>query len=411
MDLPLGPVVGTAFLGDVELVRPDLEPEHRLDVLPAGIRDGDLLDLAKAARVLRTPVARTASDEEVGALASGRAPGAMPPIRELIRMPVYADHAIEGDRDIAFRSGSLEWAVRRDRAVWEEISGVMYADLMQQPGELPQLPSAPGGRPATEHPGAAPRGTMGATVRSPEAPSPHGTAHDRRAALAALDAVLPTVLPEATERSLVALARQAQVRPFRRHEQVLSQSRDPLLTLVVDGHLGAVRSDADGRQQMITIAGPGELVGVLSLRPDAPSVDLVGLNRGTAAVWPGDLVLALARVDAGLAVGLLDNALGSAVRLLNRLEHVTFSSVSRRLAMILWMRRELLFDARRPLLSRPQLADLAGTSREMAGRVIRDFEQRGLIARVGVTGLILKDPIGLRAAAGIDKGDVSRIGR
>lgn len=229
--------------------------------------------------------------------------------------------------------------------------------------------------------------------------------------LEALEAVLPRVLPEAGEPSLVALVRQAQARPFRRHELVLSQGRDPLLTLVVEGHLGAVRSDPDGRQQMITIAGPGELVGVISLRRDAPSVDLVGLSRGTAALWPGDLVMALARVDAGLAVGLLDNALRSAGRLLNRLEHVTFDSVSRRLAMILWMRRDLLFDARRPLLSRPQLADLAGTSREMAGRVIRDFEQRGLIGRVGMTGLVLHDPHGLRAAAGIvEEGDVHGAG-
>lgn len=229
------------------------------------------------------------------------------------------------------------------------------------------------------------------------------TAHDDRASL---EALLPTVLPGTAERSLVALVRQAQVRPFRRHEHVLSQRHDPLLTLVLDGYLGAWRSDADDHRQMITIAAPGEFVSVLSLRQGAPAVDLVGLNSGTAALWPGDLVMSLARLDAGLAVGLLDHALRSAGKLLSRLEHVTFDTVGRRLAMILWMRRELLFDARRPLLSRPQLADLAGTSREMAGRVIRDFEQRGLIARVGGTGLVLLDPIGLRAAAGIDEGDV-----
>jgi hypothetical protein len=39
----------------------------------------------------------------------------------------------------------------------------------------------------------------------------------------------------------------------------------------------------------------------------------------------------------------------------------------------------------------------------MAGRVIRDFEQRGIIARQGGTGLVLLDPGGLRAAAGIDE--------
>jgi CRP-like cAMP-binding protein len=246
---------------------------------------------------------------------------------------------------------------------------------------------------------------MGRTVQPSGASSSRVDAHDRRAAIVGLEALLHTVLPEAADRSLVALARQAQVRPFRRHELVLSQSRDPLLTLVLDGNVGAVRADTEGHRHMITIAGPRELVGVISLLPDAPSVDLVGLSRGTAALWPGALIMALARVDAGLAVGLLDHALRSATRLLNRLEHMTFDSVSRRLAMILWMRRELLFDVRRPLVSRPQLADLAGTSREMAGRVIRDFEQRGLVARVGGTGLVLLDPAGLRTAAGIEDGD------
>lgn len=233
------------------------------------------------------------------------------------------------------------------------------------------------------------------------------TAHDHRAAL---EALLPTVLPEAAGRSLAALARTAQIRPFRRHEHVLSQTQAPLLTLVVHGHLGAWRSDADAHRQMITIAGRGELVSLLSLRPGAPAVDLVGLNGGAAALWPGDSVMSLARADAGLAVGLLDHALRSATRLLNRLEHVTFDTVGRRLATILWMRRELLFHERRPLLSRPQLADLAGTSREMAGRVIRDFEQRGLIARVGGTGLVLLDPVGLRAAAGVDDGGAGHPG-
>ncbi len=226
-----------------------------------------------------------------------------------------------------------------------------------------------------------------------------------------LESLLPLVLPGSANRSRVALIRQAQIRPFRRHDHLLSQMRDPLLTLVLDGHLGAWRSDADGHRQMITIAGPGEIVGVFSLQPGAPSVDLVGLDRGTAALWPGDMVMTLARLDASLAVGLLDHTLRGSARLLNRLEHVTFDTVSRRLAAILWMRRELLFDARRPLLSRPQLADLAGTSREMAGRVIRDFEQRGLIARVGGTGLVLLDPAGLRAAAGIDVSQVVDHGR
>jgi len=181
---------------------------------------------------------------------------------------------------------------------------------------------------------------------------------------AVLETLLPSVLPRATERSLAVLVRQAQLRSFRRHEVVLSQDLDPLLTLVVGGHLGAWRSDVEGRRQMIMITVPGELASVLSLRRGAPRVDLVALDAGIAALWRGDLVLSLAGADAGLAVGLFGHALASAGRLLDRLEHVTFDTVSRRLALILWMRRELLFDERRPLLSRQELADFAATSRK-----------------------------------------------
>ena len=251
-------------------------------------------------------------------------------------------------------------------------------------------------------------------MRSRQSPPLRGAAHDTAAAPAApaapagpeaLGALLPTVLPEAGERSIIALVRGARMQPFRRHDHVQSQTHDPLLTLVVAGHLGVLRSDADGHQHMITIAGRGEFVSVLSLAREAPPVDLVALDDGIAALWQGELVMSLARVDVGLAVALLHHALRSANRLLNRLEHVSFDSVSRRLAVILWMRREVLFDTRRPLLSRPQLASLAGTSREMTGRVIRDFEQRGVIARVRGTGLVLLDPDGLRAAAGLGQDD------
>ncbi len=246
-------------------------------------------------------------------------------------------------------------------------------------------------------------------MRPHEGPPLRGAAHGNPGALAALEALLPTVLPETTERSLSALVRGARLRPFQRHDLVQSQSHEPLLTLVVAGHLGVLRSDADGHQQMITIAGRGEFASALSLARKPPPVDLMALDDGTSALWRGELVISLARVDPGLALALLDHTLRGATRLLNRLDHVSFNSVSRRLATILWMRREVLFDARRPLLSRPQLADLAGTSREMTGRVIRDFEQRGLIARVGRTGLVLLDPDGLRAAASLGQHDTGEV--
>lgn len=231
------------------------------------------------------------------------------------------------------------------------------------------------------------------------APAPDRAAPDELAAL------LTRLFPEASDSSRAALVRQAQRRTFRRHEDVVSQGFASLAALVLKGHLGVVRLDPDGQQQMIRIVEPGVFVNVIALRYGPSAIDLVGLDDGVVALWAGDLVLALARRDAGLGVDLLQHALAGAGMLLQRVDGMTFDSVTRRLARILWTQRDLLFDPRRPLLSRPQLADLAGATREMTGRIIRDFERRGIVARIGQAGLVLLEPDRLRAEAGVDAQD------
>ena len=44
------------------------------------------------------------------------------------------------------------------------------------------------------------------------------------------------------------------------------------------------------------------------------------------------------------------------------------------------------------------LPELVATSREMTGRVVRDLEREGVIARVGRRGLRLLNPVALEAA-------------
>jgi len=219
----------------------------------------------------------------------------------------------------------------------------------------------------------------------------------------ALEDVLARTLDQTSGGTRAALVRQARFRSFQRHEHVAHQGLEPSLALVVSGHLGVWRSDPSGQRQMIRIAHPGDIVSVLVLRrhPTAPA-DLVGLDRGIVALWPGALVMALARTDAGLAIDLLQHALTSAARLLERLERMSFDSVSRRLAGVLWRERVLLFDPVRPLLSRPELADLAGATREMTDRVIRSFEAQSTIRRVGRSGLVLEDAAKLESLAKMD---------
>lgn len=216
--------------------------------------------------------------------------------------------------------------------------------------------------------------------------------------------VLARILPESSDDSRDALARHAQLRAFRRHGGIVSQGFEPLVVLCVRGHLGGWRSDPDGKRQMIRIVGPADLLNLAALRRGPSPIDLVGLDSGLVAVWSGELLLGLARRDPGLGVDLLGHAIAGTQRLAERVDRMTFDSVTRRLARILWVQRDLLFG-QRPLLSRPELADLAGATREMTGRVIRDLEERGIVRRVGPTGLELLDPDALRDEAGIEAGD------
>lgn len=204
------------------------------------------------------------------------------------------------------------------------------------------------------------------------------------------------------------LLRGARFRAFTRRDLVVAQDDATLVILVIAGHLGGWRSDAEGRQHMVRIAGPGTLINVVALHRAPSVVDLVGLDEGLVALWPGDLVMTLVRRDAGLGIDLLGLVLAGAEGLLQRIDRMTFDSVTRRLARILWVERDLLFDPRRPLLSRPELADLAGATREMTGRVIRDFERRGLVGRTGRSGLVLLDREGLRVEAGIAEDESAR---
>jgi CRP-like cAMP-binding protein len=223
-----------------------------------------------------------------------------------------------------------------------------------------------------------------------------------------LAAVLEEMLHETNRTTHAALVRKARLHTFVRHDLVAAQGDASLVIVVIVGHLGGWRSDAEGQQHMVKIAPPGTLINVVALHRNPSVVDLVGLDEGLVALWPGDLVMTLARRDPGLGIDLLGLALTGAEGLLQRIDRMKFDSVTRRLAGILWVHRDLLFDPHRPLLSRPELADLAGATREMTGRVIRDFEHRGLVGRTGRSGLVLLDAEGLRAEAGITVDEPTR---
>lgn len=198
------------------------------------------------------------------------------------------------------------------------------------------------------------------------------------------------------------LLRAATPREFDRH-QVIATSDAPLAGILLDGYAAARTSDEAGHEFLLTVLRRGQAFAPpFGGKPVVPSIELVGLTRGVAATLSADSARHAAETDHAFALRLLDWR-GSVIRrLLSRLEEIQFRPARERLAVVL-LAYAPIFAAQPPLLPRWALAGLIGTSREMLGSVIRDFEAAGIVAR-SKRALVVLDEERLRDAARWDEG-------
>jgi CRP-like cAMP-binding protein len=182
----------------------------------------------------------------------------------------------------------------------------------------------------------------------------------------------------------------------RREELIFRQGEPIPLTLMVRGHGAYRRTTVDGQALTVGIAKPGDLFGYSSIASTSSSVDLVALTEGRVALWKGSDVRRLAETDSALALLVIDRMAGFLTGLTERLDGFLHQDARRRVIRVLNQHRDLFFDDP-PVLSRSHLPGLVGTSREMTGRVLRELEREGTLARVGRTGLRLLRPAVLTA--------------
>lgn len=97
----------------------------------------DRVDLGMAAIALDTPAVRLLSEAEMTALLPDCEVGTLPPVGDLVGVPVVADLAIHDDPEIAFHAGSHRFTVHVERAGWERAAHVRYADLVARGDRAP----------------------------------------------------------------------------------------------------------------------------------------------------------------------------------------------------------------------------------------------------------------------------------
>jgi CRP-like cAMP-binding protein len=223
--------------------------------------------------------------------------------------------------------------------------------------------------------------------------------HPRGAMSSDLRQRLQRAFPHASDATVRSLEDAAAPRSFRRGSRLIVQGEPLEVILFIEGRAALRRVSAEGKQMILLIMGPGDLVGSLPAGPLDSPFELVSMSAGSAAAWKADFVRHLAAANAGLALDLLDSAALVGQALITRVDDCLFYDTRRRLARVLSTYRELAFGDHRPAITRTDLAALVGASREMTGRALRSMEEDRILTRVGRTGLRLLDAAGLQAVA------------
>ncbi|HEU6444894.1 MAG TPA: Crp/Fnr family transcriptional regulator [Gaiellaceae bacterium] len=205
-------------------------------------------------------------------------------------------------------------------------------------------------------------------------------------------------VPEENVRRLLSIARR---RTFDRGEVVFHRG-DPAdcLHLIVSGRFAVGITTPLGATALLGVRGPGDAFGELALVADAEyhrSATVAALEPSeTRSVLAGDFERL--RREHPSVDGLLVRLLGERVRRLS--EQVTEAYYLPAEKRVLRRLVELgeLYGGCIPL-PQEQLAELAGTSRATANRVLRDLQRRGVL-ELGRSSVVVVEPEELRRRTG-----------
>lgn len=185
-----------------------------------------------------------------------------------------------------------------------------------------------------------------------------------------------------------------------------SGAQGSTMILITKGRVEISQSSLGGRRSILTHLGPGDILGELAALDGGPrSADAVAVTAVKGRVLARSQVLALLRETPDAALDVIDMLCG---RLRDTsgmyTAHMLADGQARLARLLLELARK--WGEEMPgggyrlaeRFSQSELGDLVGLTRESVNRQIRDWEQAGLIERVG-HGLVLRDPKALDHAA------------
>lgn len=161
------------------------------------------------------------------------------------------------------------------------------------------------------------------------------------------------------------------------------------LYVVKSGLVRVFKTSAEGKEQVLLLAGPGESfndVSVFDGGPNPASAD--ALQSTTVCIIPTGILLAFVQESPAAALSIIKVFALRLRHLTGLIEDLSFRTVTVRVAKILLQLAQTEGVPRQ--LTQQQMAAMAGTAREMVGRALKALEEQGAIRVEGRRILVLK---------------------
>jgi CRP/FNR family cyclic AMP-dependent transcriptional regulator len=182
------------------------------------------------------------------------------------------------------------------------------------------------------------------------------------------------------------LALQGQVRHYRKNTLLIQEGDvGTQMYVVLNGSLRefAMSQDSKPREITLSMAGRGELLGLLALEGGAHCSSVITLGPAVCAVVSAESVRVLLQYDPRLAMALLQRAL-QRLRLATQTTCLAlFSDAYSRLSALLQRQHaSVIAQAPNPApMTHAQMAQHIGCSREMVSRIMKELIQGGYVVR------------------------------
>ncbi|MEY3666391.1 MAG: cAMP regulatory protein [Pseudomonadota bacterium] len=169
------------------------------------------------------------------------------------------------------------------------------------------------------------------------------------------------------------------------------------LFVLLSGRAKVQRSDAEGKEVIIAVIGPGEFIGEMSLIDDEPrSASVITLETCEFLSIRKESFRQILMQSTDVCMGVM-KGLVKRLRLADRkIETLALLDVYGRVARVLLDSSELVNGERvvRSRLPRQQIAKMIGASREMVSRVMKVLETEGFIQSLPEGRLLLREKLG-----------------